>query len=246
MPGPISTVILISAEIEWRAVRDFYPTARLTDCPFGKWFYANQVENQIFPCAQKNSGKLVFFQGGWGKISAAASTQYVIDRWQPRLLVNLGTCGGFASLVERGETLLVEKTLVYDLIEQMGDAQSALDHYTTLIDLSWLVEPPPIPIRRSLLVSGDRDLVTSEIDFLHEQFGAIAGDWESGAIAWTAKRNHTPIIILRTVTDLVSSQGGEAYGSLEFFTQAAGEAMNRLLKSLPDWLRLFNARQNEV
>lgn len=240
-----STIILISADIEWRVVRELFSTARLNDSPFGEWFSTHRVEGQILPDGQSSTGEVIFFQGGWGKISAAASTQYVIDRWHPNLLVNLGTCGGFDGLVERGEVLLVDRTLIYDLIEQMGDAQSAIDHYTTSLDLRWLVSEPPFAVRRSLLVSGDRDLLASEIDHLKERFGAIAGDWESGAIAWTANRNHTPIIILRAVTDLVSSQGGEAYGSLEFFNQAAGEAMNQLLKSLPDWLRLFDARQKE-
>jgi adenosylhomocysteine nucleosidase len=241
-----STVILISADIEWRAVWEFFPTARLHDSPFGEWFSSHRMDDPRKPSGQGSADELIFFQGGWGKISAAASTQYVIDRWHPNLLVNLGTCGGFAGLVERGEVLLVEKTLVYDLIEQMGDAQSAIDHYTTRLDLSWLIGETPISVRRSLLISGDRDLVAADIDYLHEKFGAIAGDWESGAIAWTASRNQTPVIILRTVTDLVSRQGGEAYGSLDFFNQAAGEAMNQLLKSLPDWLRLVAASQNEV
>ena len=45
---------------------------------------------------------IVFFQGGWGKISAAASTQHVIDRWHPALIINLGTCGGFKGHIEKG------------------------------------------------------------------------------------------------------------------------------------------------
>ncbi|RPI83169.1 MAG: hypothetical protein EHM41_16570 [Chloroflexi bacterium] len=45
-----------------------------------------------------------------GKISAAASTQYIIDRWNPDLLINLGTCGGFEGCIERGAVVLVEKT----------------------------------------------------------------------------------------------------------------------------------------
>jgi adenosylhomocysteine nucleosidase len=101
----------------------------------------------------------LFFQGGWGKIAAAAWTQYVIDRWRPKLLVNLGTCGGFEGRIERGEILLVEKTIVYDITEQMGDAQQAIDHYSTEIDLTWLGEPYPLAVQRSLLVSGDRDLM---------------------------------------------------------------------------------------
>ena len=179
----------------------------------------------------------LFFQGGWGKIAAAASTQFVIDRWKPKLLINLGTCGGFDGQIERGEILLVEKTIVYDIIEQMGDAQQAIEHYTTEIDLSWLGEPFPLAVRRSLLVSGDRDLLSKDVPDLAARYGAVAGDWESAAIAWTAARNQTPVLILRGVTDLVSEGGGEAYGDYGLFVEKTREVMNLLVEGFGVWMK---------
>ncbi len=79
-----------------------------------------------------------YFHGGWGKISAAATTQYVIDHFQPDLLVNLGTCGGFEGRIARGTIILVTKTIVYDIIEQMSEPEEAIAHYSTELDLSWL------------------------------------------------------------------------------------------------------------
>jgi adenosylhomocysteine nucleosidase len=217
-------VVLISANAEWRAVLKALPGPDRLSSPFGEYFLS-QVGTQPY----------LFFQGGWGKIAAAASTQYVIDRWQPKLLVNLGTCGGFAGRVERGAILLVEKTIVYDIIEQMGDPQSAIDHYITHLDLSWLGEPYPLEVQRSLLISGDRDLLAEDIEHLAACYGVVAGDWESGAIAWTASRNQTPLLILRGVTDLVSSTGGEAYDDLALFEQAAEDLLDKLIKALPGW-----------
>ena len=217
-------VVLISAEAEWRAVCKVLPGTRRGGSPFGEYFLT-----------RLDTKPYLFFQGGWGKISAAASTQYVIDRWRPKLLVNLGTCGGFEGRIERGEILLVEKTIVYDLIEQMADPQDVIEHYTTRLDLSWLSEPFPLAVRRSLLVSGDRDLLAEDVPILVNRYEAVAGDWESAAIAWTASRNHTPIMILRGVTDLVGSTGGEAYGNLGLFEAAAGEILEKLISALPGW-----------
>lgn len=217
-------IVLISADAEWRALGRLLPGTARKLSPFGEFFLAHIQEKPY-----------LFFQGGWGKIAAAASTQYVIERWKPKLLFNLGTCGGFEGRIERGAILLVDMTIVYDITEQMGDAQGAIDHYTTRIDLSWLQEPYPLAVQRSLMVSGDRDLLVEDIPHLAARFGAVAGDWESGAIAWTARRNRTPLLILRGVTDLVSSSGGEAYGDLAFFEQAAGDILTRLIEALPDW-----------
>ena len=226
--GNSLTVILISAQTEWQVIREIYPDAKLQISPFGGWFHTDiRTYTQTKPA--------IFFYGGWGKISAAASTQYVVDRWFPSLLVNLGTCGGFKGKVELGEILLVEKTVVYDIVEQIGDAREAIDHYTTEIDLSWLKEPFPIPVKRSLLVSGDRDLVAEDVRRLHEEYGAIAGDWESGAIAYVAARNNIRCLILRGVSDLVGHTGGEVYGNLSLYRKRTREIVHKLVKSLPGW-----------
>ncbi len=64
----------------------------------------------------------------------------------------------------------------------------------------------------------------------------MAGDWESGAIAWVADRNKTRCLILRGVTDLVGESGGEAYGNIELFIRNTAEVLETLMSSLPDWI----------
>jgi len=222
---PVS-VVLVSANAEWAGVREYYPDVDVQHSPFGEWFQTG------------NEDGLIFFQGGWGKISAAASTQYVIDRWHPEILVNLGTCGGFDGEIERGAIVLVNRTVVYDILEQMTAALPAQKYYETALDVSWISEPYPLPVTKTLMVSGDRDLVVDEIEMLNQRYGAMVGDWESGAIAWVADRNRVRLLILRGVSDLVGRQGGEAYGNYEQYQIAAREIMHRLIRSLPDWLQL--------
>jgi adenosylhomocysteine nucleosidase len=224
---------LISANAEWTSLKRWFPKAEYQSSPYGEWFVADQVNG-------KSIGKAILFHGGWGKIAAGASTQYAIDRWSPDLLVNLGTCGGFKGEVDVGDIILVERTLVYDIYEAMGDPIAVLKHYETDLDLSWLRSPLPLDVRRALLVSADRDLVAQEIHQLEATHGAIAGDWESGAIAYVAARNHVRCLILRGVSDVVSSQGGEAYGKIALFERRAKEIMDRLVKSLPAWIAQAN------
>ncbi|MBU2611383.1 MAG: hypothetical protein KJ606_10640, partial [Chloroflexi bacterium] len=116
-------VVLISAEAEWRAVKEILAPANIQSTPLGETF-------DVRP--------LTYFHGGWGKISAAATTQYAIDHFHPDLLVNLGTCGGFEGRIAPGTVILVTKTIVYDILEQMSDPDEAVAHYATEIDLSWL------------------------------------------------------------------------------------------------------------
>lgn len=223
-------VVLISANAEWRAARALFQGIPVKTYPYGEWFETTLKLTGAYH-------RLLFFHGGWGKIDAAGSTQYIIDHWKSDLLVNLGTCGGFDGQVSRGVVILVERTLVYDIEEQMGDQAAHIAHYTTKIDLSWLDEPYPSPVQRALLISADRDLRPQELPRLHEMYGAVAGDWESGAIARVAARNQIPLLILRGVSDLVSSEGGEAYdGNMEVFQQSAEAIMRNLIAVLPAWL----------
>jgi adenosylhomocysteine nucleosidase len=220
-----SVVVLVSADGEWAGLRPRLATSALRRSPFGEWLVTRP------PGARD----VVLFHGGWGKVSAAASTQYVIDRFHPRLLVNLGTCGGLEGAAREGEVLLVERTSIYDIVEQMGDAQEALAAYATSIDTAWAGRELPKGVRRAALLSADRDVLVGDVPGLRAR-GAVAADWESGAIAWVAHRNGVPILILRYVSDVVGARGDATYGNEQAFRDAARRAMETLMDGLPWWL----------
>ncbi len=231
VPEIFPIVVLVSAIAEWDAVRGVFPDADVRRYPLGEWF----------PAAVEVNGRTLeaaFVHGGWGKVSAAASAQYAVDRWKPCLLVNLGTCGGFEGAAEVGDVILARRTVVYDIVEQMADYDEAIEHYATDIDLSWIAEPP-MPVTRAVLVSGDRDLFPEDVAWLRKRFGAVAGDWESGAIAYVARHNDVHCLILRVVSDVVGDEGSEAYGNLELYRKRTDEIMGRLVAGLPGWLQAF-------
>ena len=152
--------------------------------------------------------------------------------------MNLGTCGGFEGEIERDTVVLVDKTVVYDMMGSMGDGEEIIEQFTTEMDLSWIKGEYPIPVHRGTIASGDLDLRPEDIPELIERYGAKVGDWESGAIAWVCNRNDVKLLILRGVSDLVGASGGEAYGSEDFWVRAAEVHMKKLSASLQDWLRI--------
>ena len=224
-------VVIISADGEWKAIPNIFPDTIYNDSPYGQWFIKKINENNV-----------VFFHGGWGKIASAASTQYAINTWNPDLIINLGTCGGFDGKIQKDSIVLVDKAIVYDIYEQMTDNETAIKNYTTEINLTWLGKVYPIEVHKGTIVSGDRDLIPKELPKLYEKYGAVVGDWESGSISWVCARNNVRLLILRGVSDLVGTEGGEAYeGNKELWYEAAERILKRLIKSLPGWLeRLDN------
>lgn len=217
--------VLISANAEWKCAIAYYRNPTCVTTPAGTCFVQELAHH-----------KVLFFHSGWGKVASASATQYVIDRWAPQLLINLGTCGGFTDCVQVGEVILPNETLIYDIYERMGDAAAAVQAYSTQLDLGFLCHPYPREVHVSRLVSADQDIDPDLVFKLKEEYGAVAADWESGAIAWVAQRNHVNCLILRVVSDLVDGMGGELYqqGS---FAERTQEVFTPLLTGLPNWIR---------
>jgi adenosylhomocysteine nucleosidase len=94
-----------------------------------------------------------------------------------------------------------------------------------------------MPVCRALLLSADRDLIIEEIPRLKAKYAAIAGDWESGAIAYVAAHNQVRCLILRGVTDVVGSAGDDTYGNFDVFVERSAAMMGKLLAALPGWLK---------
>ncbi|MBN8580078.1 MAG: hypothetical protein J0L96_05350 [Anaerolineae bacterium] len=220
----MKTVVMISAIAEWKAVKEIFPALEITTSPYGDTAILHH-----------HGFELKLYHSGWGKIASAGAIQYVIDHDQPDLIVNLGTCGGFEGKIGLNDVVLVERTFIYDIVELMGDL-NIVEYYASTLNLSWLPEPYPHPVRKGILASADSDLPPDKISYL-KSLGAIAGDWESGALAWVANRNAARLLILRGVSDLVNEEAGEAYDNLALFEERTKDVMRKLFEQLPDWLR---------
>ncbi|MGH9160777.1 MAG: hypothetical protein ACRD2X_12445 [Vicinamibacteraceae bacterium] len=219
----VRLVVLVSANAEWTPTKAVLVPKKVERSPYGEFFTHVIAEEPV-----------LFMHGGWGKIDAAASAEYAISRWQPKVVINLGTCGGIEGRVQRGDRLLVTRTIVYDIHEAMGDPSEAIDAYSTDVDVTWLGGREfPVPVRRTVLLSGDRDLTPAALPTLLQRFpDAGAADWESGAIARVAKRRGTRLLIVRAVSDLVSPRRADAMNNLPAFQDSAAVIMRRLLTDL--------------
>lgn len=225
-PAPRGGVVaLISASAEWKIIAAQLAGDVRQQSAYGEWLVHRMGGEDV-----------IFFHGGYGKVAAAGSTQYAIDRWHPRLLVNLGTAGGFGSARKVGDIVLASETIIYDIVELMGDPDEAIADYRTRLDTTrW---PARLAHRVVVgpIVSADRDLDPAAVAGLAERFHADAGDWETGAIAWVAARTHTPLLILRGITDIVTAAGDSTYHAPGAWERASEAVMASLVALLGEAL----------
>ena len=117
--------IVTSANAEWSGIKFSFPVVQMASYPYGEYF----------------------------QTTVASALQYIFDRFTPDLVINLGTCGGFAGVVNHGDVILMEQTFIYDIAELMNSAD-VTDYYASSLDLSWLAEPHPYPTRREINCRG--------------------------------------------------------------------------------------------
>jgi adenosylhomocysteine nucleosidase len=220
----IDFAVLVSANAEWKVVKSGFPNVHIETSPYGERFFQ-----------EMDGRRVLFFHGGWGKVSAAASTQYVIDHFNPSKLINIGTCGGVAGRIDRFEVVVPDKLVIYDIEEAVLDnPDEAIVHYTTELDVP---AEFPTPAIRTTLYSADRDLIPATLRQIEDRYKPTVVDWESGAIAWVAKRNGTPVLIMRGVSDLVSVEHGEVEGNWTLFVENTAQIMPMLVANLPKWMK---------
>src|SRR5712691_2022325 len=117
--------ILVSANAEWTVLKSLFPHPHTESSPYGECFFQGM-----------DGERVLFFHGGFGKVAAAASTQYVIDHFKPANLINIGTCGGVEGRIGRFDVVVPDKLVIYDLYPEMGeDPREEIAHYTTELDL---------------------------------------------------------------------------------------------------------------
>src|SRR5262249_12422335 len=79
--NPPKAVVIVSANMEWSIVKQIYRDAHYEQTPWGETFVRDVAR------AAGGSDRIVFLHGGWGKVAAAGSAQYAIDRWHPQYVI---------------------------------------------------------------------------------------------------------------------------------------------------------------
>lgn len=224
-------VILVCSDSEWKVVIETLAQQNTEQSKiYGDWFINEKLSNEKW--------QVIWFHGGWGKIASSGSTQYAIDKWHPELIINIGTCGGFKGFVDLYETILVDETIVYDLIDRIGESGKSIQYYRMTIPLEWLKNEELNRLKKAKMATADQDLDPKQLKELNTKYGVIVGDWESGGIAWVAYRNETKLLILRGVSDVVGEKGNPAYIVDErIFLEGVRIVMTELIKIVNRFIR---------
>ena len=194
--------------------------ARLIEKVAGASFY--QIRDNVIACA-----------GGVGKVNAAMSTQLIISRYQPDVVLNVGVAGCFEN-VPIGTLVLATGFVQHDSdTTALGDPVGLVSTVNMVtFPTSWqeksrlAMDKLGLPYRTGLVATGDWFATdTPRSQWIFDTFHPLLCEMEGGAVAQVCHRNGMPFIALKPVSDCVLEHHDFFFNFPEAIRELNGVAM---------------------
>ena len=223
------------------------------------------TETERTGMARYHSGTLrdrpvVAVEMGVGKVSAAAATQSLIDRYHPRCAIFTGSAGALASDLDVGDLVIADRVAVHDIgahraagfiptgfmtlndredhtyaHRMYADAGLVALAHRVAEEMNW----PPAPGGRTLQVrvgtvaTGDQVILSGEKkDWLLDTFGALVVEMEGAAFAQVASANVLPWLLIRSVSDHANHHFDFAFELWQEYVDAPQTAKARIGRAI--------------
>ncbi|WP_062532521.1 5'-methylthioadenosine/adenosylhomocysteine nucleosidase [Jeotgalibaca dankookensis] len=182
---------------------------------------------------------VVLTQSGIGKVNSALATAFMIDRYQPELVINTGSAGGLQPGLKVGDVLVADELSYHDVdatafgyakgqVPQMPVSyQSDSLAVKTFMAAAELLGLSP---HKGLIVSSDSFVASKrEVERILKEFPqAGATEMEGASIAQAAYLLEVPFVVIRSISD---SADEEASISFDEFIIKAGKKSAELVIS---------------
>ena len=194
--------------------------ARLIEKVAGASFY--QIRDNVIAGA-----------GGVGKVNAAMSTQLIISRYQPDVVLNVGVAGCFEN-VPIGTLVLATGFVQHDSdTTALGDPVGLVSTVNMVtFPTSWqeksrlAMDKLGLPYRTGLVATGDWFATdTPRSHWIYDTFHPLLCEMEGGAVAQVCHRNGVPFIALKSVSDCVLEHHDFFFNFPEAIRRLNGVAM---------------------
>lgn len=166
-----------------------------------------------------------------GTQPAAVATHIVLDKLDPDLLINAGTCGGF---IKRGGA--IGKVYLTGGPFHFHDRRVPLAPFEQYADGGWQLcdvdaWAQALGLEQGAVSSGNSLDMNDDDAARIERVETIAKDMEAAAIAWVADQHEKPLCAVKAVTDLVDGEH-PTHEEFERHLHTASDALSKTLVAL--------------
>lgn len=157
--------------------------------------------------------------------AASVATLAAIQRLHPDLVINSGTCGGFLSRGADIAKVYIGNACMFHDRRVPGDDQwgtQALGNYPVWSEAESLAKHLGLPMGK-VTTGSSLDMQPCDLEIIQENGGELK-DMEGAAVAFVCSLLNTPILFVKSVTDLCDS-GAETF---EEFSRNLAKASQKL------------------
>lgn len=189
---------------------------------------------------QINGVDVVLLQSGIGKVAAAVGTTILLNEYQPDVVINTGSAGGFDSSLTMGDVVISTEVRHHDAdvtafgyeIGQMAGQPAAFsaDEKLMAVAEQALESMTDKHAVHGLICTGDAFVCTAERQaFIRKHFpSVIAVEMEASAIAQTCHQFQVPFVVVRAISDVADKESPMSFD--EFLPLAAQSSSEMVLK----------------
>ncbi|MFC3024332.1 5'-methylthioadenosine/S-adenosylhomocysteine nucleosidase [Vibrio zhugei] len=198
----------------------------------GGTYYSGQINGQ----------DVVLLQSGIGKVSAAVGTAILINEYQPDVIINTGSAGGFDASLTMGDVVISSEVRHHDAdvtafgyeIGQMAGQPAAYYADEKLMSIAdqAIQQSEGKHAVRGLICTGDAFVCRQDQqDYIRQHFpNAIAVEMEASAIAQTCHQCGVPFVVVRAISDVANKESPMSFD--EFLPLAAQSSSDMVFKML--------------
>ncbi|CAM2974273.1 5'-methylthioadenosine/S-adenosylhomocysteine nucleosidase [Vibrio neptunius] len=199
-----------------------------------------------FYAGKLNGVEVVLLQSGIGKVAAAIGTTMLLDEYQPDVVINTGSAGGFDSSLNLGDVVISTEVRHHDAdvtafgyeMGQMAQQPAAFLADEKLMDVAEkaLAQMEDKHAVRGLICTGDAFVCTAERQaFIRTHFpSVIAVEMEASAIAQACHQFKVPFVVVRAISDVADK---ESPMSFEEFLPLAAKSSSEMVFKMVELLR---------
>ncbi|CCN73185.1 5'-methylthioadenosine/S-adenosylhomocysteine nucleosidase [Vibrio nigripulchritudo] len=199
-----------------------------------------------FYTGQINGVEAVLLQSGIGKVAASVGTTLLLESYQPDVVINTGSAGGFDSSLNLGDVVISTEVRHHDAdvtafgyeIGQMAGqpAGFAADEKLMAVAEQALSQMEEKHAVRGLICTGDAFVCSAERQsFIRKHFpSVIAVEMEAAAIAQTCHQFKVPFVVVRAISDVADK---ESPMSFEEFLPLAAKSSSEMVLKMADLLK---------
>ena len=192
-------------------------------------------------CGQINGAEVVLLQSGIGKVSAAVGTAILLSDYQPDVVINTGSAGGFDASLTMGDVVISSEVRHHDAdvtafgyeIGQMAGQPAAFMADENLMSVAEkALSTTDKHAVRGLICTGDAFICKSEQqEYIRKHFpSVVAVEMEASAIAQTCHQFNVPFVVVRAISDVADKESPMSFD--EFLPLAAQSSSEMVLKMI--------------